>query len=86
MKKLTLEELLKKYYINDEFCWGINTVIESFDPDALYDLTSAGKFILDKWCSDLPQPTSEEIKEEYIRQQTISECIEYFKQKGVKIK
>ena len=47
-------------------------------PEASYDLTSAGQFIIDRWESIYPQPTSQEIRDEYIRQQTIAECIEYF--------
>jgi hypothetical protein len=52
--------------------------MKSLAPDASYDLTSAGEFIIDRWDSPLPQPTSQEIRDEYIRQQTIAECIEYF--------
>jgi hypothetical protein len=50
-------------------------------PKASYDLTSAGDFIIDRWDSIFPEPTSQEIRDEYIRQQTIAECIEYFKNK-----
>jgi hypothetical protein len=52
--------------------------MKSLAPNASYDLTSAGEFIIDRWDSPLPQPTSQEIRDEYIRQQTIAECIEYF--------
>jgi hypothetical protein len=52
--------------------------MKSLAPDASYNLTSAGEFIIDRWDSLLPQPTSQEIRDEYIRQQTIAECIEYF--------
>jgi hypothetical protein len=55
--------------------------MKSLAPNASYDLTSAGEFIIDRWESDLPQPTSQEIRDEYIRQQTIAECIEYFNNK-----
>jgi hypothetical protein len=37
-------------------------------PKASYDLTSAGDFIIDRWDSIFPQPTSQEIRDEYIRQ------------------
>ena len=35
--------------------------------------------IIDKWNSTQPQPTPQEIRDEYIRQQTIAECLEHFK-------
>jgi len=34
--------------------------------------------------SELPQPTSQEIRDEYIRQQTIAECIKYYEEKSFK--
>jgi hypothetical protein len=76
--KLSIEETIKAYTNENGFSWGINTVMKSLAPIASYDLTSAGEFIIDRWDSIYPQPTSQEIKEEYIRQQTIAECIEYF--------
>jgi hypothetical protein len=78
MPKLSLEETIKAYTNENGFAWGINTVMKSLAPDASYDLTSAGEFIIDRWKSIYPQPTSQEIRDEYIRQQTIAECIEYF--------
>jgi len=81
MKKLTVEETIKAYTIENNFTWGINTVMKSIDPNASYDLTSAGgTFIVDRWDSPLPQPTSQEIRDVYIRQQTSAECLEYFKE------
>ena len=79
MPKLSIQETIKAYTNENGFSWGINTVMKSLAPDASYDL-SAGKFIIDRWNSPLPQPTSQEIRDEYIRQQTIAECIEYFKE------
>ena len=78
IRKLNVEATIKAYTNKNGFAWGINTVMKSLAPDASYDLTSAGEFIIDRWESIYPQPTSQEIKEEYIRQQTIAECIEYF--------
>jgi hypothetical protein len=81
IKKLTIKETLKAYTNENGFAWGINTVMKSLAPGAYYDLTSAsGTFIIDRWDSKLPQPTSQEIRDEYIRQQTIAECLEYFKE------
>ena len=80
MKKLSIEETIKAYTNENGFSWGINTVMNSLAPGASYDLTSAGEFIIDRWESELPRPSSQEIKEEYIRQQTIAECLVYFKE------
>ena len=81
VRKLSVEATIKRYTNDNGFAWGINTVMKSLAPDASYDLTSTGGiFIIDRWNSNLPQPTSQEIRDEYIRQQTIAECIEYFKE------
>jgi hypothetical protein len=78
IRKLNIEETIKAYTTENGFAWGINTVMKALVPEASYDLTSAGEFIIDRWESIYPQPTSQEIRDEYIRQQTIAECIEYF--------
>jgi hypothetical protein len=78
-ESISIDATIKKYTNENGFAWGINTVMKSLAPGASYDLTSAGEFIIDRWDSPLPQPTSQEIRDEYIRQQTIAECIEYFK-------
>lgn len=80
VRKLSVETTIKKYSNENGFAWGINTVMQSLAPDSNYDLTSAGEFIIDRWDSPLPQPTSQEIRDEYIRQQTIAECLIYFKE------
>jgi len=78
VRKLTIEQTIKQYTNENGFSWGINTVMKSLVPEASYDLTCAGDFIIDRWDSIYPQPTSQEIRDEYIRQQTIAECIKYF--------
>lgn len=81
IKKLTIKETIKAYTNENGFSWGINTVMKSLAPGAYYDLTSSGGiFTIDRWDSKLPQPTSQEIRDEYIRQQTIAECLEYFRE------
>jgi hypothetical protein len=81
MKKLSIKETINAYTNENGFSWGINTVMKSLAPGANYDLTSAGgTFIIDRWDSELSQPTSQQIRDEYIRQQTIAECLEYFKE------
>ena len=78
-RKLSVKKLIEKFINENGFAWGIDTVMKSLAPGASYDLTSAGEFIIDRWDSSLPQPTPQEIRDEYIRQQTIAECLEYFK-------
>jgi hypothetical protein len=79
IRKLSIKETIKAYTNENSFAWGINTVIKALVPKASYDLTSVGgTFIIDRWESIYPQPTSQEIRDEYIRQQTIAECLEYF--------
>jgi hypothetical protein len=80
VRKLSIGATIKRYTNENGFAWGINTVMKSLAPDASFDLTSiGGTFIIDRWDSNLPQPTSQDIRDEYIRQQTIAECVEYFK-------
>jgi len=82
MKKLSIKETIKAYTNENGFAWGINTVIKSLAPGASYDLNcTGGQFIIDRWDSELPKPTSQEIRDDYIRQKTIAECLEYFKEK-----
>jgi len=83
IKKLSVEETIKAYTNENGFAWGTNTVMKSLAPDASFDLTVAGEFIIDRWDSPLPQPTSQEIRDEYIRQRTIAECLEYFKENTI---
>lgn len=86
VRKLSIEATIKRYTNENGFSWGINTVMKSLVPEANYDLTSnGGEFIIDRWDSPLPQPTSQEIRDEYIRQQTIAEVIDYLKSKGFDI-
>ena len=78
VRNLSVKKLIEKFSNENGFAWGINTVMKSLAPNVSHDLTCAGEFIIDRWESDLPQPTSQEIRDEYIRQQTIAECLEYF--------
>ena len=82
VRKLSVKKLIEKFSNENGFAWGINTVMKSLAPGISHDLTSAGDFIIYRWDSPLPQPTSQEIRDEYIRQQTIAECLEYFKKEN----
>jgi len=81
VRKLSVRATIESFTNENGFAWGINTVMQALVPKASYDLTCAGNFIIDRWDSIFPQPTSQEIRDEYIRQQTIAECIEYFENK-----
>jgi hypothetical protein len=84
IKKLSVEETINAYTNEYGFAWGTNTVMKSLAPDISFDLTVAGgDFTIDRWDSLLPQPTPREIRDEYIRQQTIAECLVYFKEKTI---
>ncbi len=81
MNKKSIKETIDLFSNENGFSWGTNTVIKSLAPDACYDLTAInGEFIINHWDSNLPQPTSREIRDEYIRQQTIAECLKYFEE------
>tara|TARA_R100001594_G_scaffold78666_2_gene113299 strand:+ start:3894 stop:4181 length:288 start_codon:yes stop_codon:yes gene_type:complete len=78
MTKLTVKKRIKKFSNKDGFAWGVNTAVEALKPDIEWQLNNhEGVFTLTKW--EAPQPTSQELREEYIRQQTIAECIDYFR-------
>jgi hypothetical protein len=78
MSKLTVKETIEKYTNENGFAWGINTAVDAIKPDLQYDLSASnGEFIINSW--SLKQPTSKEIKEEYIRQKTIAECLDFIK-------
>ena len=79
VKKLSIEETIKAYTNENGFAWGINTVMKSLSPGANFDLICGKEFIIDRWDSHLPKPTSQEIRDEYIRQQTIAEFLDYLK-------
>ena len=78
MPKLTVKETIEKYTNENGFAWGVETAVDAVKPDLQYDLSaSSGEFIINSW--SLKQPTSSQIKEEYIRQKTIAECLDFIK-------
>lgn len=89
---MTVQEIIDKFSSEDgSLQWGINTAMQSIRPGCLYAISAGnGQFEVVDWpenqWSDTTQsyveaPTPQEIRDEYIRQQTIAECLEYFKQK-----
>ncbi len=55
--------------------------MKSLRSNAIYSLSASnGTFEIVSWdeSNDLPAPTSQEIRDEYIRHKTIKEMLEYF--------
>jgi hypothetical protein len=88
---MSVEELITNF--SDEsgnFLWGVETVLKSVRPNCLWEVTlEKGEWTVSRWDNNwsekeqryLEPPTSEELKEEYKRQQAIAETIEYFNSK-----
>jgi len=79
MAKMTIEELIKEFTNEQGFQFGIDIVMKSLRPGALYGLSaSGGTFEIVSWdeTNELPAPSSQEIRDEYIRHQTIREFID----------
>jgi hypothetical protein len=81
---MTTKELIETYSNENGFLFGIDTVMKVLRPEALYNLqVEQGNFkivVWDKTNKQLP-PSSQEIKEEYIRHQAIKETLDYIKSK-----
>ena len=78
---MTIQELIQEFSNEKGFQFGIDIVMKSLRPNALYNLSaSGGTFQIVSWdeSNDLPAPTSQEIRDEYIRHKTIKEMLEYF--------
>ena len=85
MKAMTLEQIIEKFKTDDNHIkYGIDTAMESIRPLCLYEIECCnGEFKITRWDEGQYEgpPTPQEIRDEYIRHQTISECYEYFKEK-----
>ena len=86
----TLSETIQLLTTEEGFSWGTNSVMRILRPNCVYEMVvSEGNFNITKWGDNwsdetqryLEPPTSQELRDEYVRQQTISECIDYFKEK-----
>jgi hypothetical protein len=81
---MKIEELIQEFSNEQGFQFGIDIVMKSLRPNALYCLSaSGGTFEIIDWdeSNELPQPTSQEIRDEYIRHKTIKEFLEYLETK-----
>jgi hypothetical protein len=82
--RMTIDELIQEFSNEQGFQFGIDIVMKSLRPNALYCLSaSGGTFEIIDWdeSNELPQPTSQEIRDEYIRHKTIKEFLEYLETK-----
>jgi hypothetical protein len=89
MAKMTIEELVKEFSNEQGFQFGIDIVMKSLRPGALYGLSaSGGTFNIVSWdeSNTEPAPTSQEIRDEYIRHQTIREFIDLLETQKAKKK
>lgn len=81
---MKIEELIKEFSNEQGFQFGIDIVMKSLRPNALYCLSaSGGVFEIIDWdeSNELPAPTSQEIRDEYIRHKTIKEFLDYLETK-----
>jgi len=77
---MTIEQLIQEFSNEQGFQFGIDIVMKSLRPNALYCLSaSGGTFEIVSWdeSNELPPPSSQEIRDEYIRHKTIKEFLWY---------
>ena len=82
--QMTIDELIQEFSNEQGFQFGIDIVMKSLRPNALYCLSaSGGTFEIIDWdeSNEFPQPTSQEIRDEYIRHKTIKEFLDYLETK-----
>ena len=80
---MTIEQLIQEFSNEQGFQFGIDIVMKSLCPNALYCLSAeGGTFKIVSWdeTNELPAPTSQEIRDEYIRHQTIKEFLDFIEQ------
>ena len=88
---MTIEQLLDNFTNENGFQYGVDTVMKSLRPNCMYTVESKGgtfevvEWYENQWSDEtqsyIEPPTSQEIRDEYIRQRTVEECLEYFRRK-----
>lgn len=87
---LSVKETIDELTIDGKFIWGIDTLMKILRPGCLYEIESSdGQFKITKWYDNWSEehqlyfdsPSPQQLRDEYIRQKTIAECIEYFQTK-----
>lgn len=87
----SIKDLIQQNTNEEGFQWGLDTVMNSLRPNCHYKIKCLENLNFDvyewadnQWCDVtkqyLKKPTSQEIHDEYIRQQTIAECLTFFKE------
>ena len=77
---MTIEQLINEFSNEQGFQFGIDIVMKSLRPEALYSLSASnGVFEIVSWdkSNELSAPSSQEIRDEYIRHKTIKEFLWY---------
>lgn len=78
---MDIKDLLNLYYVDGEYRFGIDTVMEYLCPNCLYTIsTQNGNFDIVEWNdnNEVGKPSSQQIRDEYIRQQTIKEILDKY--------
>lgn len=81
---MTTEEIIDTYKNEDEFLFGVDIVMQVLRPNALYSLQVENEYYkIVYWdvSNKEPPPSSQEIREEYIRHQAIKETLDYIRNK-----
>ena len=77
---MTIEQLINEFSNEQGFQFGIDIVMKSLRPGALYSLSASnGVFEIVSWdkSNEFSAPSSQEIRDEYIRHKTIKEFLWY---------
>ena len=77
---MTIEQLINEFSNEQGFQFGIDIVMKSLRPGALYSLSASnGVFEIVSWdkSNEFSEPSSQEIRDEYIRHKTIKEFLWY---------
>lgn len=77
---MTIEQLINEFSNEQGFQFGIDIVMKSLRPGALYSLSASnGVFEIISWdkFNEFSAPSSQEIRDEYIRHKTIKEFLWY---------
>ena len=88
---MNIQQIIENFTSECELRWGIDTAMQSLRPGCLYSIQADnGTFNIIDWSDNqwseetqsyIDPPTSQEIRDEYIRHKTIAECLEYFRSK-----
>jgi hypothetical protein len=89
---MTTQQVIDTFTNENGFRWGIDTAMQSLRPGCLYSLQAGnGQFEITDWPDNqwsekeqcyIDAPTSQEIRDEYIRHKTIAEMLDHLKTKG----